>query len=75
MILSNKFIRENDCKDWQGFHANVRFQFGRNRKLRLEIEALKHSGLEELQLEERRLPLAREHEKTSPEIDTSYDNG
>ena len=50
-------------------------RFGRNRKLRLEIGALKHSGSEELQLEERRLSLARKHEKSSPEIDASYDNG
>lgn len=50
-------------------------RYGRNRKLRLEIGTLKHFGPEELHLEEKRLILAREHAKSSPEIDASYDNG
>lgn len=50
-------------------------RFRRNKKLRIKKGTFKHSGLEELQLEDGRLPLAREHAKSSPEIDASYDNG
>lgn len=49
--------------------------YGRNRKLRLKMGTLKQFGPEELQLAERRPPSTREHAKSFPEIDVSYNDG
>lgn len=64
-----------NAKTGKSFMPMIGFRYGRNRKLRLKMGTLKHSGPQELQLEERRPPSVSEHVKSSSQIDASYDNG